>query len=410
MKSILSGMRVVEGSAFIAAPLGGLTLAQLGADVIRFDHIGGGLDYGRWPLTRAGHSLYWADLNKGKRSFAVNLRTPEGQELLSELVTAPGRDAGLFLTNFPPRGWLNYETLSQRRPDLIQLVIQGAPGGGTAVDYTVNARVGFPYMTGPGTADAPVNHVLPAWDCLTGQMAATGLLAAERHRYRTGKGQCITLALSDVALATLGNLAYISEVMVNDTDRMRHGNFLYGAFGKDFRTRNGERLILIGITRRQWRALLQATESEAEINALAEQMRLNFDLEGDRFTARREIAALFARWVGQRTLSEAAVILDEHQVCWGPYQTVRQLIENDPVNFAENPLFQTVEQPEIGRYPAPVSPLNFSAVAREPAGPAPRLGQHTDEILADILGLSSAEIGKLHEQGIVADAARGSGL
>src|SRR5437016_2526224 len=99
-------MRVIEGSAFVAAPSGGMTLAQLGADVIRFDQIGGGIDYGRWPLSASGQSLYWVGLNKGKRSIAVDLRNREGQELLTALVCAPGPDAGVFLTNFPARGWM----------------------------------------------------------------------------------------------------------------------------------------------------------------------------------------------------------------------------------------------------------------------------------------------------------------
>ena len=103
---LLSGLRVVEGSAFVAAPLGGLTLAQLGADVIRFDTIGGGLDYKRWPVTDDGVSLYWAGLNKGKRSIAIDLSRPEGRELATELITAPGDNAGLFLSNFPESGWL----------------------------------------------------------------------------------------------------------------------------------------------------------------------------------------------------------------------------------------------------------------------------------------------------------------
>src|SRR5688572_3188303 len=101
---MLAGLRVVEGSAFVAAPLGGMTLAQLGADVIRFDQIGGGLDYQRWPLASGGQSLFWAGLNKGKRSIALDLRSPEGRELATALVTAPGEEAGLFLTNFPARG------------------------------------------------------------------------------------------------------------------------------------------------------------------------------------------------------------------------------------------------------------------------------------------------------------------
>ena len=104
MNGILSGMRVVEGSAFVAAPLGGMTLAQLGADVIRFDMIGGGLDYERWPVTADGTSLFWAGLNKGKRSIAVDLRSPRGQQILTDLICAPGDDNGEgFRASRPPR-------------------------------------------------------------------------------------------------------------------------------------------------------------------------------------------------------------------------------------------------------------------------------------------------------------------
>ena len=96
MHGILSGLRIVEGTAFVAAPSGGMTLAQLGADVIRFDPLGGSLDIGRWPLTRDGISLCWAGLNKGKRSLAVDLRDPRGQELLRQLICAPGENSGIF--------------------------------------------------------------------------------------------------------------------------------------------------------------------------------------------------------------------------------------------------------------------------------------------------------------------------
>lgn len=147
---ILSGLRVVEGSAFVAMPLGGMTLAQLGADVIRFDPIGGGLDYTRWPVTLDGqHSLFWAGLNKGKRSIAIDFRKPEGQELLTQLICAPGENAGLFLTNFPIRGWLGYEILKAQREDLIMVNLSGRWDGTSEVDYTVNPQVGFPMVTGP---------------------------------------------------------------------------------------------------------------------------------------------------------------------------------------------------------------------------------------------------------------------
>ena len=203
---VLSGMRVVEAAAFVAAPLGGMTLAQMGADVIRIDTLGGGLDYRRWPVTGDNTSLFWCGLNKGKRSVALDLASAEGRELAMAIATAPGEDAGLFLTNFPPRGWLDHDKLRALRPDLIQLTLMGDRHGGSAVDYTVNARMGVPQFTGAPGADGPVNHVLPAWDLVTGQMVAVGLLAAERHRRRTGEGQHVKLALQDVGLAVMNHL------------------------------------------------------------------------------------------------------------------------------------------------------------------------------------------------------------
>jgi len=156
MSGILSGLRVVEGSAFVAAPLGGMTLAQLGADVIRFDQIGGGLDYHRWPLAADGQSLFWAGLNKGKRSIQIDVRTPEGRELVAALIAVPGEQGGIFLTNFPARGWLEYDALRKRRADLVMVALTGNPDGTSEVDYTVNPATGFPWATGPRNLAASV--------------------------------------------------------------------------------------------------------------------------------------------------------------------------------------------------------------------------------------------------------------
>jgi 2-methylfumaryl-CoA isomerase len=236
MNRILAGLRIIESSAFIAAPYAGMTLAQLGATVIRVDPIGGGLDYRRWPVTDKGDSLYWAGLNKGKKSVCIDLRKPEGRALLGDLITAAGDGGGIFLTNLPAPPPLDYDTLRARRADLIMASIYGSRDGATAVDYTVNAAVGFPLVTGPAGHDGPVNHVLPAWDLLAGSNAALAILAAERHRRLSGQGQLLRLALADMAFATVGNLGYVAEVQINGEDRPRLGNDIYGTFGRDFTT------------------------------------------------------------------------------------------------------------------------------------------------------------------------------
>ncbi len=401
MTAILSGMRVVEASAFVAAPLGGMTLAQLGADVIRIDNIGGGLDYRRWPVTKDNVSLFWAGLNKSKRSVAINFRSPEGSELAKQIITAPGKDAGMLLTNFPPKGWLSYEELSAIRADMIQLTVQGDRHGGSAVDYTVNPSIGLPFLTGPSDSQSPTNHVLPAWDLVTGQMAALGLLAAERHRFRTGEGQHTKIALADAAMAVMGHLGFIAEAQSGE-ERPRFGNYLYGAFGRDFLTKDGERVMVIGLTKRQWSSLCEATQSVEKMDALARQLGRNFAKEGDRFLSRDEISTVFGAYIEQHNYAEIERTFNAHNVCWSRYQTVKQMVETNPDCSAQNPMFNNVEQPGIGAYLAAGAPWDFSAFQRQPAKPAPRLGEQTDEVLADVVGLSSAEIGRLHDAGVVA--------
>ena len=406
MAGVLEGMRVVEGSAFVAIPLGGMTLAQLGADVIRFDPLGGGLDYTRWPVTADGQSLFWAGFNKGKRSIAVDIRSPRGQELLTELICAPGEDAGLFLTNFPARGWLDYESLKAHREDLIMVNLMGARDGSSEVDYTVNPAVGFPTVTGPRDSPRPVNHLLPAWDSITGQMAAVGLLAAERYRRRTGRGQLVKIALKDVALAMLGHLGKIAEAAINDSDRHKDGNYLYGAYGRDFETLDGKRLMVVALTRSQWKSLREATGLGEQIDTLGARVGLDLSKEGDRYRARRELTRVLEPWFNARMLSEIRKIFEEHGVCWAPYRTIREVVEKEPDCSTENPMFSMVDQPGIGTYLIPGSPLQFVALDRETPVRAPLLGEHTDEILLDLLGISERELGQLHDEGTVAGPER----
>jgi 2-methylfumaryl-CoA isomerase len=323
---------------------------------------------------------------------------------LTQIITAPGGDGGLFLTNFPARGWLDYQRLRERRADLVMVNVLGNRDGSSAVDYTVNPAVGFPAVTGAKDNPRPVNHLLPAWDAITGQMAVGALLAAERHRRFTGEGQLVRIPLMDVALAMLGNLGKIAEVTINDSDRPKDGNYLYGAFGRDFETLDGMRVMVVALTLTQWRALRAATGLGPRFDKLANALGLDFDREGDRYRARREIARVLEPWCHTRMRAEIRRVFDEHGVCWGPYRTIRDVVEKDPDCSEANPMFAMVEQPGIGTYLTPASPIQFGAVPRLPPLPAPCLGQHTDEILLGVLGLSETEVGRLHDDGIVASA------
>jgi 2-methylfumaryl-CoA isomerase len=402
MTGILSGLRVVEGSAFVAAPLGGMTLAQLGADVIRFDQIGGGLDYHRWPLAANGRSLFWAGMNKGKRSIQIDLRSARGRELATALITAPGEQGGLFLTNFPARDWLDYNQLAKRRADLIMVALSGNPDGTSEVDYTVNPATGFPWATGPRNLAEPLNSILPAWDIAMGTLAIVGMLAAERHRRMTGRGQLVRLALSDVAFAMVGNLGRIAEVELGGRDQPKDGNYLYGAFGHDFETRDGRRVMVVALTARQWHALQKATGIGEACDNIERATGHDLSTETGRYEARDLIAALLRPWFAARDLAAIRKTFAGTGVSWGPYQTFSQLIGEDPRGSTANPMFARAEQTGIGTYLMPGSPLDFSAIARTQVRRAPTLGENTDEVLAEVLRMSAKEIARLHDDGLVA--------
>lgn len=406
MYDLLKGLRIVEGASFIAAPLCGLTFVQLGADVIRFDPIGGGPDFGRWPLAESGLSLYWEGLNKGKRSIALDLAKPEGRELAVALATKEGDQAGCFLTNYPASGFLSHEKLCARRGDLITVRVTGSSDGRNALDYTVNCAAGYPQMTGSPAHSAPINHVLPAWDIAAGLTAAVSLLAALRNRSITGEGREIQVPLSNVAFATLSILGHIGEVATTGKDRPRYGNALYGSFGRDFKTSDGRCVMIVAITRRQWSGLVEALGLHAEIEPLQHRLGVDFSRdEGARFVHREQLFAIVERAIAARHIENLSDVFDHHGVCWGEYQTVCEALSNDLRVSTANPMFERISHPSGQTYIAAGFPGVLSGCGRLPLRPAPRLGANTDEILSDDLGLGGLEIARLHDAGVVAGSA-----
>lgn len=402
MNKILAGTRVIESSAFIAAPYAGMMLAQAGAEVIRVDPPGGGLDYRRWPVTSDGASMYWAGLNKAKRSVCIDVRKPEGRDLLAKLVTARGEEGGLLLTNLPLQAPLDLASLRAMRADVIVTSIVGSRSGANAVDYTVNASSGFPLMTGSATHAGPVNSVIPAWDLLAGASAAFALLAAVLHRRASGEGQLVQLALEDIALSTLGHLGYIAEAQINRVERPRLGNDIYGTFGRDFQSRDGQRLMLVAFTPKQWQALAAATGLQTQLSTLAQVLGLDFDKEGDRFKGRAAIALLLEQWTGTHLGDEIDSAFHGTGVCYGWYRSVAELVGKDIHRLEANPLFSSIEQSGIGQYLMPGSVFDFGSSPRQPTVPAPILGADTHCVLSELLGLSSRQFEALREREVVA--------
>lgn len=404
MYDLLKGLRVVEGSAFVAAPTCGLYLAQMGAEVIRFDNIGGGPDFRRWPLADNGSSLYWEGLNKGKKSVALDLSGPAGREIAQRLAASPGDDAGLFVTNFPVDGFLSYEKLSAIRADLICVRVMGWADGSQGMDYTINSALGLPLMTGPADDDRPVNHVLAAWDLLTGAYCAFGLVSALLARHRGAGGREIRAPLSDIGAASMANMGFTAEAMLTGHQRPRMGNDVFGAFGRDFTTRDGQKLMLLAITPKQWSKAVETLGIGAEIAAVEARLGVSFATdEGLRFTHRAHIYPLFERAFAAKNARDLTPAFDAGGVTWGSYQTLEAALDDTRL-YKNNPLFEAVRHPSGLTYPAPGAMGTIPQDARGPVLPAPRLGEHTDEVLAEVLGMSSGEIGKLHDAGVVAGA------
>lgn len=398
MYPLLNGLSIIEASSFVASPTAGLYLAQMGAEVIRVDQIGGGPDFNRWPKADNGASLYWENLNRAKKSVALDLNKPEAREILQELAAKTGQ----FITNFPVGGFLSHENLVAKRSDMITVRVMGMADGGPALDYTVNAAVGFPDLTGAGPE--PVNHVLAAWDLLTGAYSAFAMMTALHHRNATGLGQEVRVPLSDVAIGTAANLGMLAEVRHTGDNRERLGNTVYGAFGRDFVTADGVRLMIMAITPRQWIGLVSVLGIGENVAAIEAERNVSLTKdEGLRFTHRDALFPLVEAKVATWNYADLKSALDKVGGCYGAYQTMRDAA-SDPVLVTNNPIFGSAVNPSGLDYPAAGSLASIPQLDRASPQSAPRLGAHSDAILERVLGLSSGQIAALHDKGLVFQA------
>jgi 2-methylfumaryl-CoA isomerase len=401
VQPMLSGLRIIEGSAFVAAPLGGLTLAQLGAEVIRFDPLLGGLDFHRWPLAKSQASLFWAGLNRSKKSIQVDLKNEKGRELISDLITAPGEDSGIFLTNLSSKDQLSYEELRKKRADVIVILVTGNFDGSSEVDYTVHPAFGYPVITGPKNSSYPTNSVLPTWDLILGNLIAIAILAAERKRRLTGEGEFVSIALSDVALSVVGALGRLSQAYIGEEKIAADGNYLYGSFGKNFLTADNKQIMLVGLTSRQWNSLKLALDIETSVGELEKITSANFQDEGQRYSHRESIAQIIDKAVASKNLEDLIPTFAAHKVSWSKYQSFEELLKNDSRASNQNPIYSLRDQPGIGLTPNIASPIRFKFSRNLEPEIAPNFGEHTEEVLRDILNLSPEELNKLADEKII---------
>ncbi len=410
MYELLSDLSIIEVSSFVASPTIGLYCAQMGAEVVRVDQIGGGLDYDRYMQTSEGRSLAWENLNRAKKSVALDLRSAEGRELCVELA----RKTGQLVTNLPEKSFLSHAAVSEGRPDMISVRVMGWHDGRQAMDFTVNAASGYPLMTGPEDWDQdtapPVNQVLPAWDFITGAYGAFALLAAVHHRSRTGEGSEVRLPLGDVMIGTVANSGALAEMLYRGGDRPRLGNAIWGALGRDFTSRDGKRFMVAVLTAKQWRAMVDALDIAAPIAALEAETGVKFaHSDHNRFVHRDALFAIVQGAAGQRDYSDLAEALGRAGATFERYRTMHEAV-TDPELVTENPLFgPSPANPSGFEYPAPRSMAHLGGEQAGDPRPAAFLGQHSEEVLAERLGLSSGQIGDLIDRGVV-DTSDSTGL
>jgi 2-methylfumaryl-CoA isomerase len=403
MYKLLSDLSIIEVSSFVASPTAGLYCAQMGAEVIRIDHTAGGLDYQRYMLTKEGRSLSWENLNRAKKSVALDLRSGEGRELCVELAAKTGQ----CITNLPEKSFMSHEAMTAQREDMISVRIMGWHDGRQAMDFTVNAASGYPLMCGPEdweTATAPpVNQVLPAWDFITGAYASFALLAALRERDSSGKGHEVRIPLGDVAIGTMANSGALAEMRYRGSDRIRLGNAIWGAFGKDFRSKDGVRFMVAALTGKQWAGLVEAFAVAEEIAALEARLGVRFaDGDEPRFENREPLFAIFDQAAAAMDWADLEARMASAGTTFERYRTMHEAA-HDQVLIGDNPLFgPSPANPSGFEYPATRSFANMPDEQTGDPAPAPYLGQHSEEVLAERLGLSSGAIGKLVDAGTVA--------
>ncbi|MBD2843017.1 CoA transferase [Erythrobacter rubeus] len=407
MYNLLNDLSIIEVSSFVASPTAGLYCAQMGAEVIRVDHKAGGLDYDRYMLTDKGRSLSWENLNRAKKSVALDLRSGEGRELCVELAAKTGQ----CITNLPEKSFLSHDAMKTAQPDgapdMTSVRIMGWHDGRQAMDFTVNAASGYPLMTGPEDWDMkaapPINQVLPAWDFITGAYCAFALMAALRHRDATGTGTEVRVPLGDVAIGTVANSGMMAEMLYRGGDRERLGNAIWGAFGRDFRSKDGVRFMVAALTAKQWAGLVKAFGLETPIAQLEAEVGARFaDGDDPRFKHRHRLFDLFQKVAGSHDYKALESLMAANGCTFEKYRTAHEAA-TDPVLVDDNPLFgPSPDNPSGFDYPATRSFANLPEHEAGNPAPAPYLGQHSEEVLAERLGLSSGAIGKLLDAGTVA--------
>lgn len=392
----LAGVRVLDLATFIAAPFCAGLLAEFGADVIKVEQPGAGDPLRELGSKVRGQGLFWALEARNRRSITCNLRMPQGQKLIRELV----EKCDIVVENFRPgtldRWNLGYERLREANPRVVLVRISAYGQTGPYAPRPGFGRVaqafgGLTYLAGypdrppvnPGSATLA--------DYAAGMFGAMSALAALRHAERTGEGQQIDLSLFE-------SIFRLTDVLALEYDtlgvvRERKGSNAHAAPHNHYPTADGKWLAIACTNDRIFRRLTQAM-GQPEWG-----MDPEFDVMEKRAARRAEVDARVSEWTGSRTQAELREILDAQEVPNSPINSIADIFA-DPQFAARGTLMEVADQ-VLGpvKMPAPVPRL--SATPARVERPAPSVGQHSGEVYGELLGLGEAELGGLRAEGVI---------
>ena len=394
LDGVLSGVRVLDFGRYIAGPYCAALLADLGADVIRVERIGGGED--RWvaPVGPDGVGAMYLVMNRNKRAMTLDPARPEGREIVRKLVAT----ADVVVANLPPAVLrslaIDLDTLRQTKPDIILTTVTGFGAGGPlsnkhGFDGIGQAMCGGVYLS--GTPEQPIAFKVPWVDFGTACLSAFGTMAALLERRKTGQGQKVEGALLRTAIAFANSL--LVEQALTGADRVATVNRGFNSAPADyFRTKDGWIVAtVIGEPMfRRWCRMIGEEHWLADPRFAGDQSRAD---HGEIISER------MARWCAERTCAEALAELETASIVAGQVYSPQQALDDEHIRAAH--LLEQREDPSIeGTVPLAPTPIDLSETPGTYRRPAPLLGEHTDEILAS-LGYDMAEIAALRADKVV---------
>ncbi|MFG2730976.1 CaiB/BaiF CoA transferase family protein [Streptomyces canus] len=398
----LAGIRVLDLSRILAAPLATQMLADLGAEVIKVERPGSGDDSGTYgpPFApapegeRADTAAFYLSCNRNKRSVTVNHATAEGQELIRALAARSDVLVENFRTGTLAKYGLDHESLRALNPRLVYLSVTGFGQTGPYADRPGYDGI-FQAMSGmmsvSGHPEEPMKVGVSMIDILTGLYASTAVLAALRHRDLTGEGQFIDLSLLDCGLASLSHFAM--NYLVSGEVPQRRGNGGYGGIPSQAFPCKDKPIFLVAGNDKQFAAFCAA----ADRTDLLQDER--FATTPARIAHREEILPVLEAIMRTRTRDEWLTVLDAHDVPAGPYNEMPDVFADPQIQHRG--MLVEVDDPTSGRLPMLANPIRFTATPVEGYAPPPALGEHTAEVLTDLAGLTEDQLAGLRARGVV---------